>query len=238
MERLEMEHIIPDEIEEYLENRLPEEREFEIEEHIAFCQECTQKVRAAYAFTFAWNRWTAKAHGKAYQRAHILAALKKKEEGERGTTFEERLRKERLRQWRERWAGRAAAAVRVVLNVPGEVTRIITEGVEALVPQPRLVFAYSTRPLQARGTEILEVKDETKVIAKGGAEVSVSASKVEVRVRLLHRQAAPLVLLVPDAKGETPLVSEPKKEPGKDYSLARFENVSPGKYTLVFEPME
>jgi hypothetical protein len=54
-----------------------------------------------------------------------------------------------------------------------------------------------------------------------------------------NKRAAPIVvLLVPDAKEVSPIVSAPEREVGTYYYITSFGDVPEGKYTLVFEPIK
>ena len=62
-------HIPAAELLEYFEHRLPEERQTEIEEHLADCDACTALARRTCRFAHIWHRWTARAHLEAHRRA-------------------------------------------------------------------------------------------------------------------------------------------------------------------------
>ncbi|HEV7405525.1 MAG TPA: hypothetical protein VGO11_21450 [Chthoniobacteraceae bacterium] len=66
-------HLQAEELAEYFEDRLPEERQGEIQEHLADCAACLALGRQARVFTEAWSEWTAAAHGRA-SRARLWEA--------------------------------------------------------------------------------------------------------------------------------------------------------------------
>lgn len=236
MESQEQKCLAFDEIERYLAGDVSEEETIRIDAHMGTCDDCAEKVRMMRRLNFLFNQWTAKSHVEIYQQEQLVAALNKAAE-------QNPILKERIHRWLEKWAGKAEAALRLVMKVPEETTRIITEGVEALVkPDSRLKFVYITAPVPTRGVETLKEK-KTVVKTEGIPNVQVivneAANEVEVRLKSLpSEQKAPLILLIPDAKEQAPLLSEPKPEPKTNYHIARFQNVPAGKYTLVFEPME
>ena len=120
------EHIEPEELADYFEGVLPEDRNNLIEEHFAECDQCTAQARQFRAFSSRWNGWTAKVHGEAYQRAVLAMALQAVERTHPHW-------RERLRQWQERWGGRAEAALSVIVERTEEASRVATESLEALV---------------------------------------------------------------------------------------------------------
>ncbi len=64
-------HITVEEIADYFEGLLPEQRESDLDMHLADCEACTDQARRWYAFSRIWNRWTAQAHGRAYRQARL-----------------------------------------------------------------------------------------------------------------------------------------------------------------------
>ena len=235
-------HLSDSDVEKYLANEISEEEAFRMNVHMSKCEECAEKVRITRQLNFLFNQWTAKAHAELYQylyqyqREHIIDALNQAAKLHPGL-------KDRLHNWLKHWAGKAEAALQVVLNVPGEATQIILKGWEAVVrPEPHLKFDYAVVSVRSRGVRGV-TKSVTKVRAEGIFNVEVSVNEVnnEVIVQIegiTPDQKAPLILLIPDAKEQKPLLSQPERESGTNYYVARFQNVPIGRYTLVFEPIE
>jgi len=235
-------HLSFDDMEKYLSSEVSEDEALLMDSHMGTCNECAEQVRVMRRLNFRFNQWTAKTHALAYRQLQILKALDKVS-GE----VEESSWRQRLGEWRERWSGLAEAAVQVLLNMPGEVaaeaTRIIIEGMEGIVkPDSGWQFAYAA-PMRRRGPRTRGRRNILTVKTSGApaARVSVNPSSNAIEVRVLglaSGKRAPLILLVPDDEGETPLVAEPKLERQTDY-VAQFKDVPGGKkYTLLFEPME
>ena len=55
---------------EYFEHRLPEEKEKEVEEHLAECDQCTARARKTRGFVSIWHNWTARSHAEAHRDSH------------------------------------------------------------------------------------------------------------------------------------------------------------------------
>jgi hypothetical protein len=233
-------HLSDSDVEKYLANEVSEEEALRMNVHMSKCEKCAEKVRTMRRLNFLFNQWTAKAHAELLYQYQIVGALNQAAELHPDL-------KDRLHNWLKHWQGKAEAALRVVLKVPGEATQIIFKGWEAMVkPEPHLKFDYAVvgmRPRGVRGVTKIDKTDKTKVRAEGifSVEVSVNEINNEVIVQIegiIPDQKAPLILLIPDAKEQEPLLSQPERESGTNYYVARFQNVPAGRYTLVFEPME
>lgn len=73
------EHLSVEVMEKYLARELTGEEMFSVDRHMGNCVECAAKVRDLRNLNFAFNRWTAKAHGEAYREAiQYNAELKEK----------------------------------------------------------------------------------------------------------------------------------------------------------------
>lgn len=153
--------------------------------------------------------------------------------------------RERLEQWQAHWAGRAEAAVRVVIEAPGKAAYIVTEGLEALV-RPGGIWQFTTAPAQVRDPRSREraTPAPSPVAWTHGrpqAQVAVRGEPREVEVRVYDwpsEEVPPLVLLVATQARVEPLIKEPERQPQLAYLIARFEGVVPGDYVVAFEPLE
>ncbi len=240
------EHITPEELAAYFATTLSEDREGEIEEHLAECSACTEQAREIYtlqarqlqAFTWLWEQWTARTHGEAYRRARLGRALQQAQVQVANQAWQER-----LARWREQWSGKAEAAARVIMEASGRVSQIITEGLEALVrPEGAWEFTPAPGTIRTRGSGRGAVRTRGKVALTSGkpqAQITVSEETgvVEIRVDELPPGQTPLVVLIPMQEGDEPQVQELKRSlQGRSVS-ARFENVAPGDYLLTLEPL-
>jgi anti-sigma factor RsiW len=240
----ELGHATPDELLDYFEAKLPDERERVIEEHLAVCNACTQTARQVFSLHEVWNRWTARAHGEVYARDRLRAAIA---QAEQQTTNP--LWRERLRAWRLRWAGRAEAALRLATETSAEVSRAAAETLDALTrPGSVLVFApvRQAGPVRGEATEqqrsaVLSTTlrpghPRARVVVEAGQSGTVTVRVDEVR----PGETAPLVLLSGMTATRTAVlqVKEVEPQPGVAYAIARFDDLPPGEYVLAFEPLE
>jgi hypothetical protein len=209
---------------------LSEEQESVIEEHLAECSQCTDEARHLYTFTNLWNRWTARNHGQAYQHAMLLRALQQMYDSGRHPRW-----RERLVQWRDNLADKAGAAIRVAIEAGENVTRTVTEGLEALVapslqPAPvRVRGAVRTRGGTTR-TTLTPEQPQARVEVQG--ERGVVVVQVE---NLPPGSPSPLVLLISTSAAGEPEVQELHRQEDGVY-MARFESVESGDYLVAFEP--
>jgi hypothetical protein len=225
-------HLTEDEVAAYCERRLTEDAEYEIEEHLAGCEECAKKARTGLRFSFVWDRWTARAHGQAAQLARVHAAFARLQ---RNTKYA--LWQARLRDWIDRWQGRGEAVLGVLM---GKACRFVVDGQEALVRTgSTLQFAYETRAAGRKSHASLTV---IRTKGSNDATVRINPRERKVTVSLSHRQIGkvpPLVALIPEDKGKWPRLGEVKLDvsnPG--FYSVQFTNVPAGKHTLLIEPME
>ena len=235
-------HLSPDMIAAYFADTLPLDDQVHVEEHVAGCDDCALAAQGALAAGIVVDQWTARAHGEAATRALLAEALATV--GARSSVAAVR---ERLAAWAEQWAGRTEAALRIVLEAPGQAARVIAESAPDLArPGGAWQFAAAPSPAPIRGAARRQPPPQPIVVTAGGpdgptARVAVSAERGEVVVRLddVPRGAEPpLVLLIPTGAGtqREPAVGTPQPSPGSDAWIARFEGLGPGDYLIVFEP--
>ena len=231
-------HLEPEELADYFAGILPEDWENRIEIHFAWCAECTSQARRFQTFTQMWNRWTAPAHGEAYWGMALTKALQ-------ATAQTHPHWRERLQRWRTHWAGKAEAAVRVVMAEPGMVSHLVTEGLEVVVRAGgRWRFAPDPGVVPIRGTAVPGRGDLTPLIAlapgKPRARVAVSGD-AEVSIRVDEWPPGPLpplVLWLPTSGKGQPQVKALERPRGVPYLSARFADIDPGEYLVAFEPLE
>jgi hypothetical protein len=239
-----MNHFSVETLVDYFDELLSASEELAIEEHLADCDPCTATAREVRGLSNLWESWTAETHAWAHQNAAVIEAV-----GQAVAREEDPAVRARLARWAEHWAGRAAATVRVVLDATGEAARVVTGGIEALARPGQalgLDFAPAAMPEPVRGGPRRPGPPSRPTVAvapiSGTAQARVAISgqqRVVVRVDgLPPEQPPPLVLLAPAAGSGEPRVAVPSRQPGVQYLIARFDNVPPGNYLVVFEPIE
>jgi hypothetical protein len=197
-------------------------------------------ARTVRTLSDEWD-WTADRHRTVYQRELLVRALEAAESD--APAF-----RDRLRTWRQRWAGLAEAGVRVAVDASAATARVVAETVEALA-HPDSAWQFSAVPQiqSARGAPADEsgsvllaagadtARPRARVAVRGG-----QLTEVEVRIDDLPADArSPLVLLMALDAGQMSRVQVVDAEPrqGATYRLARFSNLTPGEYVVVFEPL-
>jgi hypothetical protein len=154
-----------------LHGQLAEDEARAVEEHLAECDACVDLARRVRTVSRMIDEWTAVAHGVAARQAQLARAVLLEAERQ----VDPRLGA-RLRAWADRFAGRAASAVRLVFEAPGRV-HFITEGLEALlVPggfgpfgPPTAVTAGGVVPTRGSVDTRGAVRTRGPVRARGGA---------------------------------------------------------------------
>lgn len=247
--------ISAEELAEYCQGLLLEDRNGDIEVHFARCDLCAQQARQFYTaqtrrfavFTQIWDGWTAKTHGEAYQRDAAR-------EQDLPKTMAVALQiaaqaypnwQERLRQWQKQWGGKAEAARRVIVRVSQATSRVMTESLESLVRPgggwPPAPVSVPVRPrhkplpppnLRVLGPSLSPDKPRERVTVSG------EAGAVQVRVEgwPAAQQVRPLVVLVSiHGESEPQVVELVEEEAG--VLIARFASVELGEYVVALEPL-
>jgi hypothetical protein len=222
-------HILLEELTDYFAAILPEERAGVIEEHLAVCDTCIVQARQIHRLSHVIDGWTARTHGEAYQRALLVRALQHVQEHVHDWSWQKR-----LGQWRANLASKAGAAVRVTLEAGANVTRMITEGLEALVAPPlQPADVRSRSSIRTRGTVRTTLTPEHP---QARVDVQGEHREVIVQVETLSPQRpSPLVLLIPTSPEGAPQVQALQRQTSGVH-VARFTGVAPGDYLVAFEP--
>jgi anti-sigma factor RsiW len=236
-------HLSPDRLLDYFDQRLGEADEVAVEEHLADCARCARAARAALADAPRWQSWTAAAHGAAHLRAVVQRSLAAARAQSPRAAW-----RGRLDRWADEWGGMAEAAVRAILGAGP--ARLVTNDLGGLLrPGATWHFAppvaapvrgdpyfqsrsrqYSDQRWYGRSTETSTTTEpRTRVVVAPGPEL-------DLRVDLMAGVDAPLVALVPLDPVGPALVAEPEWRPELPYRSARFTGLSPGEYLVVFEP--
>lgn len=237
-------HLSPQIIASYFEDTLSDAALSEVEEHVSGCDACALTSQQALAVGDVVDQWTARTHGQAAVRGILLQGLSLARV--RSTVAALR---DRMAAWERQWNGQAEAALRVVMETPGQAARVLTEGFPDLArPSASWQFALAPAAIPTRGATRRGTPQPIVVTAAspGGpsARVAVSGERGEVAVRIDSVPAGadpPLVLLVPIDRGPSPVAAEPRlavpePSPGSDAWIARFDGLGPGDYLIAFEP--
>lgn len=238
-------HLSPDTIAGYFSDTLPLDDQVRVEEHVAGCDDCALAAQGALAAGTVVDQWSATAHGRAASGDLLAEALATA--SARSTVAAVR---QRLAAWAEQWAGQAEAALRIVLEAPGQAARVIAESAPDLArPGTAWQLAAAPAPTPIRGSARRTPPPQPIVVTAGGpngptASVAVSGERGEVVVRLDDVPSGaepPLVLLIPTGPGQPgaqrePILGTPQPSPGSEAWIARFAGLGPGSYLVVFEP--
>lgn len=247
-----IQHPSLDELTALKEANLPLVESKRIRSHVEDCPECQLMAREMGAFNKIWDEWSIESHVAAYQQARLSGALEELRSQVPGPV------RERLGRWLERCAGKAAGAVRVILETSKEASRFVSEGLDPLtLPQGALQFAaVRTRgavAVRTRGTAVRVRGDGTRlrggVRTRGGSAPVGGAPMVQVEVSRqrevtieaddLLRERASLVVLVSLEEGIPPRVAALERQGGVTGPLvARFTDLPLGDYVVAFEPTE
>lgn len=254
-----MEHIAPEELADYCAARVPEAREEAIEAHLAVCDACVEEARQSYAFAAIWEEWTGVTAGDLL--AHPVGQMALASEGDvaeqgmlQGALAQVQRQdadpawQARLAHWQTHWQGKAAAAVRLVVEAADQAVHVVTEGLEALTtPGNPWDFALASARGSARGPgEDRDVPQEAARPDAASPQVTIrvghvsheATRRIQVSVRALPaQQAPPLVLLIPATAGGVPQVAALAPRQGSAWLVAQFRNVPQGDYLLAFEPI-
>jgi len=229
-----MSHLKTEEILAYVAGKMAEKKAFEVNIHLATCEECAKRVKAHYYikdhFDTLWDTWTAKRHAEEYWQARVGEALKEAE-------IPPRLG-ERVKDWLGKISQKADVAIGVVIDASQRMAEVVQEGFEAL-RRPDIVLEFSSLPAPVLILGEEPEEGTIKVEAKGppwtAITVEPTAQKITVQMEVSD-EPWPLLLLFPKMEGKV-FISEFSHPEGTDYLLAEFEDVPDGEFTLVVEPM-
>jgi hypothetical protein len=237
--------ITPEELVEYIDHHLVEDREIRLEEHIAECEHCGNIAREFYTLSARWERWTARTHADACSmEAGALRALLERALDKIGDA----IRPEDVGRWKRG----AEGAVRVVIREIASLSEIMTEGLEDLL-RPQAAWRFVPAALSPRGAGtheggvLIVIQVETSEVGPSGKRARIgmdpASGKIMVSVEN-HPEGRPYprVLLIPLQEKGKPELGEWKSSqvPGsKVVSLyAQFSGRKPGEYFIAFEPIE
>lgn len=223
----EIKHPKRDEIEKYIWDELSEDREIEVGNHLAECEECIKIAQEEMELKFFWEHFNAKTHGEVYWQARIKDALETALESARTLSI-----KKRLSNWIKEWKGKIGGIIQVVSGGVEKTSQVVTNLPDSLLaPDVKLRFA---RAEAVRGEEEEKI---IKIVAVGdeGIRVFSDVEKGKIVVQIEEgKRIPPLVILIPE-EGK-PFIGEPRKTEGTRFYAVTFENIPSGEYTLIFEP--
>jgi hypothetical protein len=233
-------HRRADDLLQYFEGQLPDGEQQNIEEHLAECESCAVLARTVGAFHEAWQT-TAEQHGVLYRREQLIRGLEAAEVGAPAL-------RDRLRAWRDRWAGLAEAGLRVAVESSATTAQVIAQGVEALTrPSGTWHFLPAAAAPVARGavrgesaSALLATASDragrlARVAVRGG-----QSTELEARIDGLAPDAPPpIVIVIAVEAGDVARAwaVQAERRPGADYRIARFRDLPPGEYVVAFEPL-
>jgi len=204
-------HLSPATIASYFADALSDDDQLAVEAHVSDCDACALDSQDLLATGTVVDRvvdgWTARKHGYAAARDARLALVEALERvGAQATSASLRAR---LAAWADTIAAQAEAAVRVVLDAPGQAAyRIATQAADLARPSAPFAFSPAPSALPIRGPApggAPRSPAQPIVVRIGGAhgptaQVAVSGGRREVVVRLddvPRGSEPPLVLLAP-----------------------------------------
>jgi hypothetical protein len=227
----------------YFERQLSDAEEERIELHVSACDQCAEAGRQIYALQQVWDGWTAQTHGQLHLRVVLARALATAEE-----QTPDPARRERLKRWREVWAGTAEAALRTILRAPAEASRAVAAGLDAL---SRPGSSWQFAPTPVFDGALGEGDDDSPIFATSRLSPDAPRALVELKAgeksdivvridNLPIGTTPPLVVLIAVKPDHQVIVqvTEVKRQPGTHSFIGRFARVPPGEYIVAFEPLD
>ena len=245
-------HLSQDTIAEYFSDTLSLDDRVLVAEHVADCDACAIAAQGVLAAGTIVDQWTARAHGEAATRVLLAEAL----EAARARSTVAAVR-ERLAAWAEQWTGQAEAALKIVLEAPGQAARIIAEesaGFGRSDSGWQLAMAPAPVPTRgASGRAARRGPPQPVVVTAGSpggptARVAVSGDRGEIVVRLddvPRGEEPPLVLLVPtgpararpEARRESAMPRQAAESIAEVAASAAGAPLPPPEASLLREPV-
>lgn len=231
-----MKHLTQERALNYISGKMDEEMLFEVDQHLATCARCVDRVRALRMlradFDTIWDSWTAKSHAEAHIRARIAAALSQAAE-----TAESAELKERITSWLEKIQVKAEAALGVILDSSKRTVNIVYEGLGALF-RPDSILQFQPVKVQTEGIgEKAPARISVRAEGPPWAKVNVDAAARSIAIEFdIQKEPWPLLLLLPESKDQKPILGILRKQNG--YLFAEIKDVPDGEYVLLIGPLE
>ena len=235
-----MNHLTQEQSLNYISGQMDEETSFEVDQHLAACNRCVDRVRALRMlrsdFDTIWDSWTAKSHAEAYINARVKEALS--QTAEVTDSPEMQLRVLDLLKGLPQ---KTESALGIVMDTAKKTAHVFQEGLEGLF-RPEAFFRFSPVPVTATGIRVLGEREKAAITVKTSGppwkQVTIDPSirKVTVRADMVPKPW-PLVLLVPKRTGMAS-IKEFRQPEGEEFLLAEFEELSDDEYVLLLEAPE
>ena len=243
-------HITLDDLETYVEGKLPEEDEERIEDHIGGCEACAEEVRQIRAFSAVWDDWIGTSQYDTVEQVVLQEALEALPDREEVSTWvPERRRDAALWELIDQSLQTAVAEARVDTprwqerlerwrDATARLAQELGHALADAVLEPGLPLATRVRgagrETPSAGIRIALVKgpwaEQTRV------DVDEHAREVSLRIdNALHGQAPPLAMLAREGH-KARFVQLTKGLDGQSF-IARFEEVELGNYLVAIEPL-
>jgi len=215
----------------YIAGKVTEEESFQIETHLADCDECARRVYSYNIikenFDEIWDSWTAKEHAVALFQARFLEALEKAKVPPRLD--------QRIKAWAKKVSQKTETVLDIILDFRDKTAKIFQEGLERFC-QPGIGLTFLPAPVPSWITgEAREASISVEAQGPPWVKVTVDPSvrKIAVQAEILKKRW-PLIILLPKAKGKA-IIGEFHQPVDTDYILSEFEDVPDGKYFLMLE---
>jgi hypothetical protein len=225
-------HIPPETLLDYIEDRVPDDRAFEVEEHLSGCKPCMRLIRQLGQAASLIDDWSATRHGAAVARAAISAALASAAHDPRGERWAGR-----LDRWNRVFAARAQGIARVAVDETRRAGLVLGAGLESLLTPGGWEFVPVAK---ARGAavKVLQVRGhpESRVaVTEGTTKDGRKFETVTVSLpQALTGPEPPLAMAIDASRPEAYWVAELREEGG--FMKAVFLELPPGEYILILEP--
>lgn len=225
-------------MDDYVGKRLDDVSVYMADEHLASCAECAKQIRVLREVELYFQKWTPTVHGSIYRAAQFESILAT------ATAHYPALRG-RLTNWLKQKSGSVGAAVRAVWKQPGELTCLVNEKLEHLLPlRPGQSFSFASSPVRVLGKpgdNEPPALDVTKAQIRGDVFVEVSLDEVQGAIEVCLsgiRQTPPLVLLIDAERKQASMVELPEYQLETNCFICQFTQIPSGNYLIVVEPWE
>ena len=196
-----MEHLTQEQALNYISGKMDEELCFGVDQHLATCTRCVERVRALRmlraSFDTIWDSWTAKSHAEVHTRARIHEALSQAARDTKSGELQNR-----IRSWLEKIEVKAEAALGVILDTSKRTANIVCDGLEGFCrPDSILQFQpvrVSTEGIGEKAPGRISVRAEGPPWAKVNVDAVAKTVTIECDVQ---KKPWPLLLLYPKDTG-------------------------------------
>jgi hypothetical protein len=230
-----MEHLTQGQALNYILQKMDEEMLFEVDQHLATCNRCVERVRALRTlqanFDVVWDSWTAKSHGEAYIRERLADALSQAAELVESGEYQNR-----IKSWFEKIQVKAEAALGIILDSSKRVAEIMYEELEGL-SRPDSILQFQPVRLSTEGIgEKAPARISVRAAGPPWAQVEVDALTGNITIEFDdYKKPWPLIILLPKSREQKPIVEILRRQ--ENYLFAEFKGIPDGEYLLLIEPL-